>query len=342
MKSLPMRGGEDNEGQDDGTRALSPRLQDALIQYQGNVSVQNILSRLRGTTQPNATLADAQAINRQFGSYLYRDLSVLEKDTLFDRNIRGYLGNSVFVTDDFELGRWRPEAIPTNGETTCLNRSFAFPEERTDERLEATQQVTWTAIAAVDSATSMEHEVSATARHCGIRKTIPNSAPFNENRQRESGNGFQDVGSRSKSGDVLITQYQGEPQLWLQHETGLKGSLRRVAARLPHRFHSRRAEYNWFYSDSKAETSIPSEVNISSRGPRTRTSRFPLLRWCRAPRRLTSQPSSSTTMCRPRLGSEGLPHTKRLTLEVSGGYNHSPTGPGIRPVSVQPRSPRRS
>ena len=30
-------GGEDNEGQDDGTRALSPRLQDALIQYQGNV-----------------------------------------------------------------------------------------------------------------------------------------------------------------------------------------------------------------------------------------------------------------------------------------------------------------
>ena len=122
-------GGEDNEGQDDGTRALSPRLQDALIQYQGNVSVQNILSRLRGTTQPNATLADAQAINRQFGSYLYRDLSVLEKDTPFDRNIRGYLGNSVFVTDDFELGALAAEAIPTNGERRLVSIA-ASPSRR--------------------------------------------------------------------------------------------------------------------------------------------------------------------------------------------------------------------
>ena len=83
--------------------------------------MQNIFA-FRGTTQPNATLADAQAINRQFGSYLYRDLSVLEKDTPFDRNIRGYLGNSIFVTDDFELGALAEEAIPTNGDDSSQSQ----------------------------------------------------------------------------------------------------------------------------------------------------------------------------------------------------------------------------
>ena len=318
-------GGQDNEGQDDGTRALSPRLQDALIQYQGNVSVQNILSRLRGTTQPNATLADAQAVNRQLGSYLYRDLSVLEKDTPFDRNIRGYLGNSIFLTDDFELG-----ALAAGGysnqwrETTRLNRSFAFPEQRTDERLEATQQVNMTGNAAVGFRYLDEHEVSATAIY--LRNTEDDTYQrtfFNENRQRESGNGFQDVGFRFEERDVLITQYQGNHSIGYNTKQVLKDRFGDLLPASLIDFIPEGLEYNWFYSDSKAETSIPSEVNISLQGATDENFQIPNPQ--------VVQSSEAANFRFTELDDDVLNHgwevkapfyTKRLTLEVSGGYNH--------------------
>ena len=318
-------GGEDNQGQDDGTRALSPRLQEALDQYQGNVSVQNILSRLRGTTQPNATLADAQAINRLLGTYLYRDLSVLEKDTPFDRNIRGYLGNSMLLSDDLEIGglaaggytnQWR--------ETTRLGRNFLFPEEETDERLQATQQVNMTGNASLGLRYLEEHEVSATAIY--LRNTEDDTYQrtfFNENRRRSSGLGFGEVGFRFEERDVLIMQYEGNHRVGAATRSELKD---RFGSLLPASLFDlvpEDLEFNWFISDSKAETSIPNEVTISQQGP---TNDFFQL--------VDPQVVQATQAANYRfteLDDDVLNHGwelkapfyfDRIYLEVSGGYNH--------------------
>jgi TonB-dependent receptor len=318
-------GGEDNQGQDDGTRALSPRLQEALDQYQGNVSVQNILSRLRGTTQPDATLADAQAINRLLGTYLYRDLSVLEKDTPFDRNIRGYLGNSMLLSDDLEIGglaaggytnQWR--------ETTRLGRNFLFPEEETDERLQATQQVNMTGNASLGLRYLEEHEVSATAIY--LRNTEDDTYQrtfFNENRRRSSGLGFGEVGFRFEERDVLIMQYEGNHRVGAATRSELKD---RFGSLLPASLFDlvpEDLEFNWFISDSKAETSIPNEVTISQQGP---TNDFFQL--------VDPQVVQATQAANYRfteLDDDVLNHGwelkapfyfDRIYFEVSGGYNH--------------------
>lgn len=318
-------GGEDNQGQDDGTRAFSPRLQEALDQYQGNVSVQNILSRLRGTTKPNATLADAQAINRQLATYLYRDLSVLEKDTPFDRNIRAYVGNSVFLSDDLEIGglaaggytnQWR--------ETTRLSRNFLFPEEETDERLQATQQVNMTGNASLGLRYLEEHEVSATAIY--LRNTEDDTYQrtfFNENRRRSSGLGFGEVGFRFEERDVLIMQYEGKHRFGASTRGELKD---RFGSLLPASLFDlvpEDLEFNWFVSDSKAETSIPSEVTIGQQGVTNES--FQLV----DPQVIQATQAANYRFTE--LDDDVLNHgwelkapfyLDRVFLEVSGGYNH--------------------
>ena len=318
-------GGEDNQGQDDGTRAFSARLQEALDQYQGNVSVQNILSRLRGTTQPNATLADAQAVNRQLATYLYRDLSVLEKDTPFDRNIRAYVGNSVFLSDDLEIGglaaggytnQWR--------ETTRLSRNFLFPEEETDERLQATQQVNMTGNASLGLRYLEEHEVSATAIY--LRNTEDDTYQrtfFNENRRRSSGLGFGEVGFRFEERDVLIMQYEGNHRFGAATRGELKD---RFGSLLPASLFDlvpEDLEFNWFVSDSKAETSIPSEVTIGQQGVINEF--FQLV----DPQVIQATQAANYRFTE--LDDDVLNHgwelkapfyLDRVFLEVSGGYNH--------------------
>ena len=73
---LSYQGGDDDwRGVDDGSRALSPVIQQALTEYQGDISTQNIYSTLL-RQDPNATFEQAQAINRSLGLELNRDIGV--------------------------------------------------------------------------------------------------------------------------------------------------------------------------------------------------------------------------------------------------------------------------
>ena len=75
-KALTYEGGADDDlGTDDGTRQLPRAITEALNQYQGNVSVQNILTFLQRADN-RATLADAQAVNRSLGTSLNRTIAV--------------------------------------------------------------------------------------------------------------------------------------------------------------------------------------------------------------------------------------------------------------------------
>ena len=81
-KALSYEGGDDDDlGTDDGTRAMPREISDALVQYQGNLSVQNILTFMQ-RADSSATLADAQAFNRSLGASLNRNVAIEGREHL--------------------------------------------------------------------------------------------------------------------------------------------------------------------------------------------------------------------------------------------------------------------
>jgi hypothetical protein len=125
--------------------------------------VQNILSTLRAQGAPETTFQEAQAINRELALLLNRDISLKEKDAGPDLDVKAYVGNNYFLTDDLEVGflvsgayenQWR--------ETVKLNRNFRFPDERTDEERESNLAVSMSSIANVGARYADDHEVVLT------------------------------------------------------------------------------------------------------------------------------------------------------------------------------------
>ena len=77
---LSYHGGDDDwMGEDDGTRALSGQISEAIQTYRGNFSEVNILNTLRGAGG-EATLAQAREINRRLATALHRDIDIGPQD----------------------------------------------------------------------------------------------------------------------------------------------------------------------------------------------------------------------------------------------------------------------
>lgn len=257
-------GGDDEWGVDDGTRELSSELLAGVNRFRGEVGVQNILNTLRAQGDQDATFADAQAVNRDLALLLNRDISIEETDPDPDLDIKGYVGNSFMFGDDFEVGflisgayedEWR--------ERTALNRNFRFPDDRTDEEQESTYSVNITGNGNLGLRWTDEHEVVFSSLF--LRNTDDETAVrnfFNENRERSSGLGFQDVRIRFEEREVLVNQWRGSHRLG----EATKGLASRVLPEGLVEALPDDVELSWFYSDSDAETDIPNEVNVARQG----------------------------------------------------------------------------
>ncbi|HEX7035927.1 MAG TPA: TonB-dependent receptor [Pseudomonadales bacterium] len=263
---LSYPGGDDDAwGTDDGTRSLSGTLLRQTHRFRGEVGVQNILKTLRAQENPSATLADAQAINRQLALELNRNLTPDERDVDPDLDVKGYVGNSFFVGEDLELGFVASAAYEDGWrESNSLNRNFRFPDERTDEEVESTYTVNLTGNANVGLSYLDEHEIIFSTLY--LRNTDDQTAVrtfFNENRERSSGSGFQDVRLKFEEREILVNQWRGH------HRIGL--GTRDIAERfLPERLVDlvpNDLEVSWFYSDSESETGIPGETRVAMAGP---------------------------------------------------------------------------
>lgn len=258
-------GGDDVWGTDDGTRELSGELIDQVRRYNGELGTQNILSALRAQVDPSTTLADAQAINRNLALDLYRNISLKQKDTKPDVDVKGFVGNSYPIGDDLEVGFLLSGAYENQWrETTSLNRNFRFPEERTDQEVQSTYSVDLTGSGSVGLRYTDDHEVVFSSLF--LRNTDDETAVrnfFNENRERSSGTGFQNIREKYEQREILVNQWRGT------HRFGL--ATRDLAERfLPDSLVDwipDDLEFDWFYSDSDAKTDIPNEVVVSLDGP---------------------------------------------------------------------------
>jgi TonB-dependent receptor len=252
-------GGDDSFGTDDGSRALSPTIVNGVIATQGNPNVNNI-DRLLSGQDPNATLFDAQTINRQLGAALNRDIAVNETSADPDYDIRASIGNSHLVGSEWEFGynvgasyetdwRWRRTRTATFGE----------PEEENGVREETTRSVNIAGTLNLGVKWTEDHEIETTSLF--LRNTDDETEIFdffNENNRKSDGQGFRDYRLEFEERNMTTNQIQGKHYLGSATRDKL-GGLASLISWLPEE-----TMIEWFYSDSKAETDIPNRVVVNS------------------------------------------------------------------------------
>ena len=253
-------GGDDRLGVDDGTRAMSTDLATGIARFLANVDVQGILAGLRREGRTDATVQDARRINRELALHLNRDISLTEESIGPDLNFKGSIGNNLLVGDRLELGFLVGGAYKTEWrESERFSRSFNFPRERTDSELESTHAVDMTGNVNLGARFGEDHELATTTLF--LRNTDDETAVrdfFNENREVSDGIGFRDYRLQFEQREMLVNQVTGTHRLGFEtRDLPFAGLL--DATGLP-----ADTEVTWFYSDARASTEIPNQVNVDA------------------------------------------------------------------------------
>ncbi|MEO1203392.1 MAG: TonB-dependent receptor plug domain-containing protein [Pseudomonadota bacterium] len=252
-------GGDDNLGTDDGSRALSPVISDALVRYQGNPNVNNIFAFER-RQDPTFTQFQAQTINRELAAALNRDIGVTEESPDPDITLRGSIGNRFLAGEDWELGfnvggnyqstvRWRQTRTAGLGN----------PEEQTGSREETTHAVNLNGTLNLGAQWLDDHTISTTTLY--LRNTDNETEIFdffNENRLKSNGRGFRDYRLEFEERSMFTNQIRGEHYLGRDTRERLP-VLDNLLGFLPEL-----TRFDWYYSTSEANTDIPSRLDLRS------------------------------------------------------------------------------
>lgn len=313
-------GGDDSLGTDDGTRALSPLINDSVAQYQGNPSVNSILSFLQ-SQDPTSTLYDAQAANRDLALALNRNIGITQESADPDYSLRASVGNKFELGTDWEAGfnvgasydsEWRFRRTRT--------ANFGLPLEQNGVREEATRSVNIAATLNLGLNYLEDHEISTTSLF--LRNTDDETEVFdffNENRLLSSGRGFRDYRLQFEERDMTTHQVNGT------HYIG--NATRDMLPFLDDWFanFSDESKFEWFYSTSEATTSIPNQVVVSSDVVTDRTSGAVLSENVRLTSSAADYRFTDLDDDVENFGwSAMVPlEFERSYIEVSGGWDHS-------------------
>ncbi len=252
-------GGDDWWGTDDGTRALPGELRGAFNEYQGNISSRNIFNRLR-QQDPGVTFADAQALNRQLATTLFRDLSIEDGDKPgenFDGQVN--LGHRFYFDNGVEFGFLAGGSYEHEFETReTVTRTWTDPDDQFDRETRSTRTVDITGNLNLGLRLNGEQSISTTSLY--LRNTddvaaITNSHPLN--RPLSSGLGFREYDIRYDERDLEVHQIKGS-HVWGEETRDLVG-LDWIHETLPF---LDQLQLDWYYSDATVNTEVPSEVNV--------------------------------------------------------------------------------
>jgi TonB-dependent receptor len=251
-------GHDDSLGKDDGTRAIPAAIRDARVEYLGNITATGIYNGLIRDGNVH-TFAEAQAINRDLATSLYRNIDFESKSLSPDAGLEGAFGNSWYLG---ETEQWRIGALNLiSYDNTWRNRERIvrnvnnpsqeyFVEDRT------TNQVTATGVLNLGLSFGDDHEVSTSSLY--LRNTEDEAsiaAGHTFNFQQASGRGFRDYRIRFEERELTTNQIRGHHVVGADTVDILPFLDNRVFNGLT---------YDWYYSESTVETSIPSEILISA------------------------------------------------------------------------------
>lgn len=262
-KHLSYDGGSDDEwGTDDGTRALSGFIRSTMNEYQGNVEVQNLLSAMQSRDMPNASLADAQLLNRELAVALNRNLSIQEEDDDPNYELKGHIGNNFYLSDEWEFGFLAGASYKRGwDDTESTARNFQFPDERFEIERESNRKTDLHGNINLGLRFTDDHRIETLSMY--LRNTDDETAIrdyFNENREKSDGIGFREYRITFEERDLTVNQIMGEHYFGAATREKLPdwGIINWLEDVLPEE-----SKINWKYSESRAATDIPNEVTIA-------------------------------------------------------------------------------
>jgi TonB-dependent receptor len=192
---------------------------------------------------------------------LNRSIGIEEKSPHPDIGVKGSIGNNIVLNEDWDVGflvggsydsQWR--------ETTAISRNFQFPAERIDTENESTRSVNISGNLNLGLQFTEDHSLSTTSLY--LRNTDDETAIrdfFNENRELPDGLGFRNYRQTFEERALVVNQINGTHILGSATRERLPGALASLIAWVPND-----ASVKWFYSDARARTDIPNEVNVAS------------------------------------------------------------------------------
>lgn len=260
-KGFTYRGGSDDSwGSDDGTRALPREIRTAIGAYQGDLSPTGIFNALR-REGGSPTFAQAEQVNRELATSLYRDLDFKSTSLEPDLTLEGAAGNTWTVG---ESGDWKVGLLAVADyknqwrNRTRVNRSVTDPDNVSSETLRTTNSVALTGSANVGVTFAGEQTVQALALY--LRNTDDESylsTGNNFNFQAASGDQLRSYGIRYEERELEVLQLSGRHRLGPATRELLWGF-----EALPM---LDEAELGWYFSDATATTDIPTEAVFSAR-----------------------------------------------------------------------------
>ncbi len=252
-------GGDDALGTDDGTRALSRDIINGVATYQGNPSVNSILSFLE-RQDPGATLYDSQLENRELALALNRNIGIKSESTHPDGSFRANVGNSFEIGSDWIAGFNVGGSYETDWRfRRTLTANFGRPDEENGVKEESTRSVNIAGTLNLGLNWGEDHEIATTSLY--LRNTDDETEVFdffNENRPKSSGRGFRDYRLQFEERNMMTHQIAGTHYLGADTRERLP-FIGRIVSWLPEE-----TSIEWFYSTSTAETDIPNQVKVAS------------------------------------------------------------------------------
>ncbi|MDJ0749090.1 MAG: TonB-dependent receptor [Woeseiaceae bacterium] len=252
-------GGDDDLGTDDGTRALSSLIDQGIVDFQGNPSVNSIFTFLQ-RQNASTSLYDAQLVNRELALALNRDISITRESTHPDYKFRATVGNRFELGNEWEAGFNVSGSYGTDWRfRRTYTADFGLPEEQNGIKEESTQSVNIAGTLGLGVSFAAEHDVTLTSLF--LRNTDDETEIFdffNENRPKSSGRGFRDYRLQFEEREMVTHQLKGSHFLG----EAMRGRLPFLAKMLSAVPEDTKVE--WFYSTSEAVTEIPNQVEVAS------------------------------------------------------------------------------
>lgn len=252
------RGGRDDGlGRDDGTRAMPAALQEGLANYRGIITPQNI--QTIGVNGNPVSPQEAQVINRELATSLYRDVEIGKKNLGPDGGLELTLGNRWFL-DEQDLWRFGALGLLSYDNTwrnrERVERNIADPLLLYENKLRTINQVSATAVLNLGLGYTDDHELSIDSFF--LRNTEDESAistRTNNNFQLADGRQLRDYDIRYEQRELRSDQLRGHHVIGLDTRQNFK---------LVDRDWLEGLTFDWYVSESTAETDLPSEIKFSA------------------------------------------------------------------------------
>lgn len=230
---------------------VPPELSRAITLYQGNVTTNQIAQSMVGQGQSISpeVRAEAQQINRDLMLSLNRDVEITPQSLDPDYGGKLSLGNSWYVSDDWRIGALANVSYDHEWRNKNQKKKGIGNPDEVNSDVQRTSEETRT-LAAVSGGVSFQemHTIEASGFYItDVEDRAAISRGFDANNRESDGSQVLDYQTRYEERRLTIGQITGDHSF----EFDLTDAIDELGV-------------DWYYSDSRAETAIPNEVNIKA------------------------------------------------------------------------------